>query len=465
MATDRLTDKAAAKGEKTPSGSVQDADLLARNEDLLRCLKALGEGDYTVRPAASDDLLSKSLASLCEKLQQRAAEDTDRVVATCMQANESGIGVARILMASQEVDRRSQSIATAVEKMVASVQEINRSSQQAAADASDVEVRVGQSVGQVRHAVAAMNTIAQAVQQTTQRVGVLDNASQQIGSIVQSIDAIAKQTRLLALNATIEAARAGEMGRGFAVVAGEVKNLSQQTAAATEDIRNRIEELRTEMTSIVTAMAEVAKAVEVGQGGIGVVGQEMDTVGDRVKSVTVRMAEIANILGQQSLATNEVATGISSIAAMTGENLQQVNNLADAADKLDAEIAPQLAGAAALEFPGKIVRLAKADHVTWKRRLVAMATGRLNLKADELADHHSCRLGKWYYSDAASAFSAHPAFWKLEDPHARVHHHGKEAARRFAENKIAEAMREIEQVEAASVDVLRLLDELRISAL
>ncbi|MAN81361.1 MAG: chemotaxis protein [Rhodospirillaceae bacterium] len=66
----------------------------------------------------------------------------------------------------------------------------------------------------------------------------------QVGKVAEQIDAIAKQTNLLALNATIEAARAGDAGKGFAVVAGEVKNLSAQTARATAEVGEVLENLR-----------------------------------------------------------------------------------------------------------------------------------------------------------------------------------------------------------------------------
>ena len=114
-----------------------------------------------------------------------------------------------------------------------------------------------------------------------------------------------------------------------------------------------------------------------------------------------------------------------------------------------------------MSLPNEIIRLAKADHVIWKKRLVDMSVGRVAFKVDELSDHKNCRLGKWYYADSARNYGDNAVFRHLEQPHAAVHQHGREAARFFGRGRLQEALGEIAKVEAASVKVLADLDKLR----
>ena len=248
-----------------------------------------------------------------------------------------------------------------------------------------------------------MGRVATTANQASEKVTELSEASEAIGTIVSSIDAIAKQTNLLALNATIEAARAGEAGKGFAVVATEVKSLSQQTSKATDDIRTRIDRLRQEIGTIVTAMSNCTGAAAESQQVVTSLGEAMASVGNRVSSVTTGMEEIADILNQQSEASREVAEGISAIAAKTKQSVAQVMGVSAQLDLAQELVGRELQELSALSFQHKISRLAKADHVIWKKRLADMAVGRMKLDANELADHRSCRLGKWYYGDASSA--------------------------------------------------------------
>jgi methyl-accepting chemotaxis protein len=130
-----------------------------------------------------------------------------------------------------------------------------------------------------------------------------------------------------------------------------------------------------------------------------------------------------------------------------------------ASGQLESIVGKQIAQLVALDLPAKIVRVAKADHVFWKKRLADMMAGIVQLRVEELADHRGCRLGRWYYSDHARCARHLPAFGALEDPHAAVHAAGMAAVAAFNKGDVDGAMAHIARVEVASVEVLRLLCE------
>ncbi|MGJ5204683.1 methyl-accepting chemotaxis protein [Bradyrhizobium sp. HKCCYLR20261] len=437
---------------------------------LAQCLGdwAAGKLDRDVADVDAAALRAKLKPDLIEAIHRlsttlagRASQDLDAVVDLCINSNEASISAARLIGASNNQSERCQSLASASVQMQASVHTIRSTSAEAAAEAAATRQAVENSVTAVRRTLQTMNGIANSVRDTSAKIADLSAASAEIGSIVGTIDAIANQTNLLALNATIEAARAGEFGKGFAVVAAEVKNLSQQTTKATEDIKGRIERLQAEMSGIVEAMAGGAKAVATGMSEMNDLAQTIDQAGSRTAMVSSKMDEISGILTEQTAATDEVAQGITIIADLATANANEVMSLADTMGKTDAKVGKMLAEMSKLSLDNQVVRLAKADHVIWKKRLVDMSVGRLQLRADELSDHHNCRLGKWYYGEGGQRLAGDPAFRRLERPHEAVHRHGKEAARLFSSGRIDEALNEIGKVEVASSEVLAALDQIK----
>ncbi len=434
-------------------------NIAARDDDLIKCLKAVRGGDYMVVPQGEDPV-SIALRNLILKLNLSTQEEMNRVVEISVQANETAIFSAHMLTNLRNVDERAQSIAAAAEQMVATVNEIGSYGQNIADQAQEAQQVTQLGFEASEQAVTGMERIAISVTESADKVNVLNDFSERIGKISTDIKKIADLTKLLALNATIEAARAGEAGKGFAVVAAEVKNLAEQTRNSTDEINTIISHLREESANILSAMGESTKAVNAGQDAIQTVGTRMNDIRSKINEVSENSSQIASTLAEQKQASEDVARGITQIADSSADSVEGIEKIVGAMDMVEKLISAQIAKLAELEVPDKVIKLAKSDHVIWKKRLANMVIGRDGLNANELADHHTCRLGKWYDNVTEAKYKHNPVFRQLVEPHKLVHEHGIRAVEYFNAGRMQSALKEIEQVEAASVDVLRLLGEL-----
>ncbi|WP_319530995.1 HAMP domain-containing methyl-accepting chemotaxis protein [uncultured Cohaesibacter sp.] len=170
--------------------------------------------------------------------------------------------------------------------------------------------------------VREANEVAQSANST---MGQLNQSTQQIGAIIDMIGKIAAQTNLLALNATIEAARAGEAGRGFAVVAQEVKDLSSQTAKATETISSQIADVQQASSSTGAFLNSITGLIE----GINEVTSSIATSVDVQKQASAHMAlDIRETLAGCSGASDRV-TLVSDAVARSKAEAEAFNGVAE----------------------------------------------------------------------------------------------------------------------------------------
>ncbi|AVM74536.1 Methyl-accepting chemotaxis protein McpS [Magnetospirillum gryphiswaldense MSR-1] len=398
---------------------------------------------------ANQDTLHKSMRSQLEGVVQAA-----------IQSNEAGVVLAKMMGDVRKAAQESQAIAAAIEEMVASVNTIAQNSEVAAAEAGDAEAAARNGVRDAGTARQATETLTSAVEDVGGKIRNLANASQQIGAMVDQIEAIASQTNLLALNATIEAARAGEAGKGFAVVAAEVKGLANQTGRATEDIRNRIAALTQEMAAALKSMHDSTAAAAEGQQAVDQVTNGLGAIAERVDGVTGHMRDIAGILTQQSAAAAEISGGSLRIAELSNRNLDEISEVLEAMQNAATVLDQRVEEFSSLSNAESIIQIAKNDHVRFKRSIIDRLLERNDLTADRVSTHHSCRLGKWYDAVDNPVIKAHPAFVRLADPHQRVHAHGKRALELHAQGDMDNANIEVDLMNTASHEVLDLLDEL-----
>ena len=443
----------APRGEAPRGGAGAEAAIVA-------ALDLLERGAFDEIPEG-EGVIGRKLKQVAQALQTRNSDLLGRLVNLSIDVNQAvSMAVASMTRDMMEVDRRSKAVVDATERMNNLIVQVNEARDAAATTIEEAQGTASTGITAATSAETTMGHIASVVSGAAAKVNALSEASDQIGAIVSQIEAIASQTNLLALNATIEAARAGEAGKGFAVVATEVKALSRKTAEATEDIRRRIETLRKEMTGIVQSMREGGIAVTEGREVVIGSTRHMRTMNEEIGQITGMMETVSDAISHQTVAAGEMAGGISAIATLAAHNVSQVNDLAESMTLANSRLTGLLDGLTTPHIPNSTILRAKSDHVIWKKNLADMMIGRTDLDPNTLADHHGCRLGKWYDKIEDPALKSHPAFKTLEHPHQEVHRHGIAAARLYRDGDLQGAMAEIEKVDGASKEVLRLLEAL-----
>lgn len=426
---------------------------------LVDCINGATEGDY-MRLPGGDDSVSQACAHLIRNVREKADASLGNIVDISLAMNETAVMAANLSHFLNGVDSETQSIATAAEEMATTITEIGRYGEEIAGEARNAATSVRGSERALDETASRMDVISSAITDTTGRISAIQALANRVSEISDNIKKISSQTNLLAINAAVEAARAGDAGRGFAVVASEVKALSDRTAAATVEISGIIRDLHGGMERMIGSMSVSSSAVGEGVQSVATLRKAMGDVSEKIERVAGNADHISEALIQQRAASQEVAAGTARVAQSATRAAEALGPIIDATDSAQQAVTEQLAMLAKCNIPNKIVRLAQSDHAIWKKRLANMIIGREGLNPRELSDHRNCRLGQWYYRVEDVSMKARREFADLEDPHAAVHRHGIEAVKLYNAGNVGGALREIDEVEKASKDVLRLLKRL-----
>lgn len=268
--------------------------------------------------------------------------------------SELGVLVKRIQEISYEVTHSAQNLAATSQETSASADEVARTVDEIAKGASDQAqdaekgVHVVQSlsnkfkslndrtdtmIGVAKTASAAnqegvrsINSLKEKTKLTDEAneriesvVQELDNKTQSIGVILDSISAIAVQTNLLALNASIEAARAGEHGRGFAVVAEEIRKLAEQSSGAANEIRTIVTNILADSTKSVASMKEVKVITLEQSNAVEDVNKTFSTISDSIVMISKEIETISGFILDLNKDKDLIVQSIENISAVSEE--------------------------------------------------------------------------------------------------------------------------------------------------
>lgn len=271
------------------------------------------EGDLTQRldVPGSDEL------SLLNRAYNQAIANIQHIVSEIKQGADVLRG------ASSEIASGNQDLASRTDEQAASLVET-------AASMEQIATAVNQTADNANEAKILTEAVEQQVQEASRVAGeashsmqAIRHSSEQIASIVSSIDEISFQTNLLALNAAVEAARAGELGKGFAVVATEVRNLSQRCASEASQIRTLIGK---NMQQIEEGVTLVQASDRVLQSAKTHTGQMMTFVSD-----------IARAASEQSAGVSQIHEALNQLEQVTQQNAGLVASAASASQMLDKQ--------------------------------------------------------------------------------------------------------------------------------
>jgi methyl-accepting chemotaxis protein len=280
----------------------------------------LGEVSSGVKTLAQS---SNSLAAIAHQMTSGARSTSEKTAAVAAAAEEMSANTVSVAASMEQSTTNLTSVATATEEMSATIGDIAGNSERARSISSQ--------------ATTQANRVGELMQE-------LGRAAQDIGKVTETITSISAQTNLLALNATIEAARAGAAGKGFAVVANEIKELAQQTADATEDIRGKISGIQ---ASTGGAIADIEKIGQV----IRDVGEIVATIAAAIEEQAAVTKDIAGNIGQANTGVREANNRVGETSTVTRQiahDIASVNSAANEMSSASSQVRDNAAGLSSL---------------------------------------------------------------------------------------------------------------------
>ena len=297
---------------------------------VLKPLKAVSEAarqlssfNLAVRiPAASRDEIGKLLQAI-----DRMADSFRKVVG---QVQRSGIQVTssstQLAATAKEQETTMANQVASTNRMVASVEEISKVATQLVETVEQVAVMSQETAGfatkgqaDLSRMEAAMRNMEGASKSISGRLEAINEKAENITNVVTTITKVADQTNLLSLNAAIEAEKAGEYGRGFNVVAREIRRLADQTAVATLDIDQMVQEMQSAVSAGVMEMDKFMAEVNRSAEDVGRISAQLARIIEQVQTLSPNFENVNVAMGQQS----ENAQKINQSMARLSEEMQE----------------------------------------------------------------------------------------------------------------------------------------------
>ncbi|MGB3189509.1 MAG: GAF domain-containing protein [Limnoraphis sp.] len=324
--------------EKASDEQQQQNEMLQQQiEDFLEDIEDSFSGDLTVRARVSEGVMgtvADFFNATIENLQRLVlqVQSAATVVTQTAQGSEQ-----EIKQLSNEALRQAETISDALTQ----IQVMANSIQAVAQNAQAAEMKVQQASQVLQTSDQAMNrtvegivVIQKTVHATARKVRNLGEASKKISRVVSLIGEFANQTNVLALNASVEATRASQDDQGFATVATEVRTLAEQSASASAEIEQIVEEIQAETKEVIRAMQIGMKRVLLGTKLVKDTRQTLTDLVEVSRSIRELVEEIADSATTQAQTSSQLSGTMQEVAAIAHSTSEQSLTVADSFTQL-----------------------------------------------------------------------------------------------------------------------------------
>lgn len=232
----------------------------------------------------------------------------------------------RIVDSIQNVSEGTNSTVEAVEeqsRITGDIQKLVAKTSDNVTQIKEITTKVEEAIVTGTSSAGNLSSLSEEIHGTNEKVtasmAALRERTKTMQSVIDEIVAISNQTTLLALNASIEAARAGEAGRGFSVVADEIRNLSDQTKASTENIRSIISELENDALEASNVVNESVDAVAHQADFIAEINEGFGQIEAQMQELNGSVGDITGTVEQLVESNKVIVDAVSQLSAVSEE--------------------------------------------------------------------------------------------------------------------------------------------------